>query len=291
MVSKLEIPLNNGHSMPQIGLGTYRIDSRDLISSVLDAGLKCGYRLIDTACVYRNEEYIGEALKTLLPKYKLSREDIFITSKLSPSQHGYQEALDAINVSLSKLKLSYLDLYLIHWPGVNGIPANSPENSKLRAESWRALATAQRQGLLKSIGVSNYAIKHLQEILGSNPPIVPAVNQVEFHPFFKQTSLLNFCRHHNIVVQAYCSLGGTSELSLLRDPSVNKVAAKVKKTPAQVLLRWALQQEVAVIPKSVNAKRIAENIELDFTLPKPEMEEINRIALDHKFSWNPENVA
>nr|CAD7266476.1 unnamed protein product [Timema shepardi] len=302
--------LNNGVLMPAIGLGTYRIRGSDLIFDVIDKGLKAGYRSIDTAAVYHNEEDIGRALKELLPKYNLTREDIFVTSKLSPSDHCPTKVAVAAKGSLARLDTPYLDLYLVHWPGVAGVAPDSANNPEVRIATWQELAALHRQGLFRSIGVSNYTKHHLVQILANSAGVRPAVNQysgnvvkwgcglvrsgvfqVEFHPHYKQPELLNFCYEEGVLLQAYSSLGGSSNHSLLEDPTVNKVAESLGRSPSQVLLRWALEQRVGVIPKSVHPDRIAENIDLDFDIPQDSMRQLSSIQMMEKYAWDPNVVA
>ncbi|CAB3363790.1 Hypothetical predicted protein [Cloeon dipterum] len=187
--SSLTIALNNGVQMPMIGFGTFTIQGQSLITKVLDAALASGYRSIDTACVYRNETEIGRALKDLLPKYKLQRSDVFITSKLAPSDHGKERVRQAVLDSLNRLNTPYLDLYLIHWPGASRIASQSPSNKNLRIETWLELEKLQKEGKLRSIGVSNFLESHLKELFAFCT-IKPAVNQVELHPHFPQKELV-----------------------------------------------------------------------------------------------------
>ncbi|KAF4519374.1 hypothetical protein B566_EDAN008682 [Ephemera danica] len=243
-----------------------------------------------TATVYRNEDDIGRALKELFPKYGLERKDIFLTSKLAPGDHGLGRVRQALRESLSKLGTSYLDLYLVHWPGVGRVPASSPGNQELRAQTWAELEQLQREGLVKSIGVSNYTERHLCQLLASCT-IVPAVNQVELHPHYPQQSLIKFCNERGIHVQAYSSLGGHSAHVLLADSVVKDVATQTGKTVPQVLLRWALQQGIGVIPKSEKPDRIMSNFDLDFTLSPSAMEALSSLKKFQKYAWDPTDVA
>ncbi|XP_071449423.1 glyoxal reductase-like [Hetaerina americana] len=284
------VSLNTGRVMPIIGFGTFQIVGKGLIYRVIDAALASGYRSFDTAAVYGNEEDIGQALKELLPKYGLTRDDIFLTSKLAPNDHGKNSAERAARKSLSHLGVTYLDMYLVHWPGVAGIPMESSHNLKLRTETWNALSELYEKGILRGIGVSNYTVKHLEELF-AHCKIKPAVNQVEFHPHFQQKELLKFCTTHGIHLQAYSSLGGSYNHSLVDDPVVTSIARKLGKGSAQVLLRWAVQQGVGVIPKSVTPNRIAENIKLNFSLSEEDMTALGSIKKVEKYAWNPARVA
>lgn len=286
----MKFKLQSGKFMPLIGFGTYLITGDQLIHQVLDEALAAGYRHIDTATVYHNETSIGQALKVLLPKYNLKREDIFITSKLAPIDQG-EGAFSAVQESLKKLDCGYLDLYLIHWPGAGRLPVNSQENNKLRSKSWESLAKAVKAGLVKDIGVSNYTVKHLNELLKNDYGVKPSVNQVEWHPKFHQPELLNLCRQEGILLQAYSSLGGTGNSNLIRDPTVVQIAAQLQKTPAQVLLRWAVQQNIGIIPKARTEEHIKSNIDLNFEIPVEMMTRLSNLNSNEKFAWNPEVVA
>ncbi|KAL1137757.1 hypothetical protein AAG570_009453 [Ranatra chinensis] len=272
-------------------VGTYTIRGRETIFKVIDAALKLGYRSFDTAAGYGNEQDIGLALKEFLPKYNLKREHIFITSKLAPKDQGEGKVRAAVKNSLSNLGLDYLDLYLIHWPGTSGLPVESSENSILRRESWEGLEEFFKEGSLRSIGVSNYTARHMKELIESSS-VVPAVNQVEFHPHYDHPNeLYNICADSRTLLQAYSSLGGNGVKTVLDDSTVIKIAQKISKQPAQILLRWALQRGYGIIPKSVNPERIKINSEIDFTLEDNDMESLNSIEHRQKYSWNPDNVA
>lgn len=282
--------LNDGRHIPAIGLGTFQmrqVTGDNIIHRTLDTAIQCGYRLVDTAAVYRNEADIGHSLKQILPKYGLSRADIFITSKLSPRDHGFDSAEKACMKSLQTLDCEYLDLYLIHWPGVQKLKSEDPRNGELRQQSWKALEKLCKAGLIKSIGVSNYTVDHLEELL-EYAIITPAVLQVEFHPRLYQKELLEYCKRKGIQLQAYTSLG---QGKLLDEPTVCSIAANYNKSTAQVLLKWALQHDVGVIPKSVRDQHIAENINLsDFQLSKQEMVALNSLNTTTHFCWDPTRV-
>ncbi|CAG9816340.1 unnamed protein product [Phaedon cochleariae] len=289
--------LNNGASIPMVGFGTWQIQGADLIKQVLDDALAAGYRLIDSATLYGNEADIGKALKELLPKHNLSRKDIFITSKLSPADHG-EKAYQALESSLKNLDSGYIDLYLIHWPASFALNASDPKNAELRDESWKQLVKGVKNGLTKSIGVSNYNVRHLKELLKNDHGIKPVVNQVEWHPNYHQNELLELCKKENILLQAYSSLGGTGNKNLLENAEIKKIADKLGKSPAQVLLRWSLQQNIAIIPKARSAKYIKQNIDLDFIIPNEDMEILNNfnqakyiVNPNKKYIWNPDTVA
>ncbi|XP_078516868.1 glyoxal reductase-like isoform X2 [Lissotriton helveticus] len=280
------VTLNNGIRMPLVGLGTFRIQGYSTIYSTLDAALGCGYRSIDTAAVYGNEADIGRALKELLPLHGLTRQDIFLTSKLAPRDHG-EEAEDAARRSLQALGLDYLDLYLIHWPGKQGWKSDDQRNPESRRQSWEALEKLNSAGFLRSIGVSNYTEEHLKELLAVCQ-VRPAVLQVEYHPELAQWDLLRFCQSAGIHLQAYTSLGSGH---LIQRQEVQAVAARCNRTASQVLLRWALQREVGVIPKSTNPERIIENFQLfDFELSLQDLEVLDALHCDKHYCWDPKGV-
>ncbi|KAK1154948.1 glyoxal reductase isoform X2 [Acipenser oxyrinchus oxyrinchus] len=280
------VELNNGVRMPVLGLGTFKLRGYEAVYRALDAALAEGYRSFDTAAVYRNEGDIGRALKELLPRHGLTRPDVFITSKLGPKDHG-SEARAACEVSLEQLGWGYLDLYLIHWPGKQGWQSEDLRNREVRRESWEALEEMYKSGRFRAIGVSNYTLTHLQELLGSCK-VSPAVLQVEYHPRLVQNGLLSFCRETGIHLQAYSSLGTGS---LVKEPKVRDVVERYGKTPAQVLLAWALRQGVGVIPKSGDPQRIAENARaLDLAMKPEDVLELSSLDSGTRYCWDPQGV-
>jgi diketogulonate reductase-like aldo/keto reductase len=265
--------LKDGSRMPWVGLGVYGISAGKPCLHAVSHALSVGYRHIDTAAFYGNEEDVGRAVR----QSGIAREEMFVVTKLWNSDQGYAPAIKACNASLAKLKLDYIDLYLIHWP-----------EPGRRLDSWRALVELRKQGKCRSIGVSNYTIAHLQELMAQSD-CPPAVNQVEFSPFLFQRELLNFCRAQGIQLEAYCPLTRGRKLG---DPALRAVAGRHGKTPAQVLLRWALQHQVAVIPKSGQPGRIEENAGLfDFTLDDPDMAALDALHSGFRTSWDPTGVA
>lgn len=264
--------LNNGYEMPYFGLGVYKsAPGRETIEAVSYA-LEIGYRLIDTAAVYGNEKEVGIAVK----QSGIPRHEIFITTKLWNDDHGYESALRAFDESLKRLKLDYIDLYLIHWP----VP-------KLRKESWKALEKIYSDGLCKAIGVSNYMIRHLEE-LKEYAEIIPAVNQVEFSPFLYQKELLEYCRTNKIEVEAYSPL---ARMKKKNNTVINRIAKKYNKTHAQILIRWCLEHKLIVIPKSSVKERIKENAEVfDFTLSQEDMRMLDGLNENFRVSWDPSEI-
>ncbi|KAJ8255073.1 hypothetical protein GJAV_G00200630 [Gymnothorax javanicus] len=273
--------------MPLLGLGTFRLRGQEETYFAVDAALAAGYRAFDTAAVYRNEADLGCALRGLLPKYGLSRDDIFITSKLGPRDQG-SRAREGCVRSLERLGFEYIDLYLVHWPGTQGLPVGDQQNPRNRAETWAVLEQFHADGKFRAIGVSNYTPGHLKELLQACR-VPPAVLQVEFHPRLTQRELRAFCREAGICFQAYSSLGTGA---LLSDPVVLGVAARCGRTPAQVLLRWAVQQGMPVLPKSSQPERIKENGQVfDFQLSEEDMGKLSDLDCGEKFCWDPSTVA
>ncbi|CAH0720026.1 unnamed protein product, partial [Brenthis ino] len=289
----LQFVFRNGVKMPAVGLGTYRVRDNEVLHRAIDYALGAGYRLFDTAAVYHNEKFLGNALRQLLPKHGLVREDVFITTKLSPSDLGGEFVQNAFETSLQNLGFDYIDLYLIHFPGAARINAQNPRNAALRVETWDAFTKLYEQGKVKAIGVSNFTVKHLSQLAeGSN--VLPMVNQVEWHPHYYQTDLLNYCESNNIRLQAYCSFGGLaiSNNSLVDDPIIKDISRTYQVTPAQVLLAWAIQKGVAVIPKSTNEHRIKENIQINFRLSQNDLSLINSLgSINCKYAWDPNPIA
>lgn len=263
------IELNNGVKIPVLGLGVYQAESgEETERAVLDA-LEVGYRHIDTASAYGNEEDVGRAVRAS----GVARAEIFITTKLWNTDHGYDAALAAFDKSRRRLGVEYVDLYLIHWP-VEG----------LRGESWRALERLLEEGACHAIGVSNYTIRHLEELLAV-ANIVPAVNQVEFSPFLYQKELLEFCNQKGIRIEAYSPL---TQGEKLKHPTLVTVAEKYGKTTAQILIRWAIEHDLVVIPKSVRRHRIEENADVfDFAIAPEDMATLDNLNEDFRACWNP----
>lgn len=273
--------------MPLLGLGTFRLQGQEDTYNAVDAALTAGYRAFDTAAVYHNEAQLGHALRCLLPKHGLSREYVFITSKLGPKDQG-SKARDGCLRSLEQLGLGYIDLYLIHWPGTQGLPAGDKRNPENRAQSWTVLEEFYSEGKFRAIGVSNYTVEHMQELLKSCK-VPPAVLQVEFHPKLVQKDLRALCKERGVCFQAYSSLGTGV---LLSDHVVLDLAKKYGRTSAQVLLRWAVQQNIPVLPKSCQPERVEENGRLfDFEISEEDVERLSALDCREKFCWDPTQVS
>jgi 2,5-diketo-D-gluconate reductase A len=238
------IALNDGQSIPQIGLGTWQIDESQAPETV-GAAIGCGYRLIDTAANYRNESGIGLALA----KSALPRDDFFVTTKLWNDCHGYDLALRAFDASASRLRLEVVDLYLIHWP----LPQLG-----LYVDSWRALIDLRKQGRVRSIGVSNFTARQLERIVGETG-VVPALNQVEMHPAFQQRSLRETHQQYKIVTEAWSPLGQGKSIS---SPAITAIASRCGRTPAQVILRWHIEIGVVAVPRTVTTAHMKENMDV-----------------------------
>lgn len=265
------LALNDGARLPRLGLGVYQISGSRCRAAVSRA-LETGYRHIDTAAFYGNEAEVGRAVR----ESGLPRDHIFVTTKLWNSDQGYERAMHAGEHSLKQLGLDRIDLYLIHWP----------EPGK-RADSWRALIELRKRGIARSIGVSNYTVAHLEELMAASE-VIPAVNQVEFNPFLYQRELLEFCAAHGIALVAYCPLARAHKLN---DARLKKIAGKHGKTAAQTMIRWALQHGVGAIPKSSDLERIQENAGVfDFTLDTGDMRHLDALNEGLRTCWDPTHV-
>lgn len=266
------VQLNNGVEMPYLGLGVWQMPPGTGTQKPVRLALDFGYRLIDTAKLYRNEADVGRAVR----ESGLSRDEVVITTKLWNTDHGYDATLRACEHSLRELGLTYVDLYLIHWP-----------DARLRRETWRAMETLYEQGKARAIGVSNYMVPHLAELLRDSK-VVPAVNQVEFTPFLYQAKLLAFCRQNGIQMEAYSPLTKGRRLG---DRRLQAVAAKYRKTLAQVILRWCLEKEVVAIPKAARPEHIRENTQIfDFSLAPEDMRFLDSLDEGLHLDWDPTGI-
>lgn len=267
------IILNDGNVIPQLGFGVFQVPADD-VTSVVTKALEVGYRSIDTAAVYGNEEGTGRAIR----EFGLPRDEIYVTTKVWNSEQGFDSTLRAFDASMSRLGLDYLDLYLIHWP----VP-----KADRYVDTFRALQALKTQGRVKSIGVSNFNPAHLERIIGETGEI-PAVNQIELHPRLAQRELREFHAGHAIATEAWSPLG---QGTLLDDQTITSVAAAVGRTPAQVIIRWHLQLGNIVIPKSVTPSRIAENFDVfGFELTRDQMDAINALDNGSRIGGDPETL-
>lgn len=263
--------LHNGVRMPWLGLGVYKTQEGTEVETAVQAAIDVGYRSIDTAALYYNEAGVGRAVQAC----GVPREDLFITTKVWNTNQGYESTLAAFEESRKKMGLSYLDLYLIHWP--------VKEKYK---DTWRALEKLYEEGAVRAIGVCNFHVHHLEDLL-ADARIIPMVNQVEFHPRLTQKELLRFCRDKGIQLEAWSPL---MRGRLLDDPVLTEIGEKYNKTTAQVIVRWDLQHEVVTIPKSVHPDRIAANADVfDFELTSEEMERIDALNRNERSGQDPDH--
>jgi diketogulonate reductase-like aldo/keto reductase len=281
------LTLNTGFEMPALGLGVFQ-SSPEQTAGAVQAAIANGYRLIDTAAAYINEREVGEGIK----RSGIDRSAIFVTTKLWMTHYGYERALRAFDVSRRKLGVEYVDLYLLHWP--------VPSDFEATVASYRAAEKLHSDGLIRTIGVSNFSVKHLEDLV-ARTKVVPAVNQIELHPFFIQRELRAFHHRHGIITQSWSPIGGVCRRnaradangvkSPLEHPATAALAAKHGKTPAQVIFRWHIDHGLSAIPKSVRPERIAENIDIfDFALTKDEVAAIDALDTGGRSGSNPELV-
>jgi diketogulonate reductase-like aldo/keto reductase len=266
------IKLNNGVAMPWLGLGVFQASEGGEVENAVKTALKLGYSSIDTASLYGNENGVGTGIK----ESDVPREEVFVTSKVWNSDQGYRSTMQAFEVSLDKLQMDYLDLYLIHWP-----------RGKHSVETWKAMEELYEKGKIKAIGVSNFTVDHLEAFL-PECNIKPAVNQVEFHPELVQQELLDYCHSKDIRLEAWSPIikGKVNDLSVLQ-----ALAAKYGKTPVQVTLRWEIQKGVITIPKSANPERIASNADIfEFEISDEDMAKIDRLNKNNHIGPNPNSI-
>lgn len=264
------VTLHNGVKMPYFGLGVYKVENGREVVQTVKTALKVGYRAIDTAAFYENEEGVGQAIR----ESGIPRDELFITTKVWNTDHGYEKTLKAFDTSLKKLGLDYLDLYLIHWPGKDKY-----------VDTWHALEKLYKDGKVRAIGVSNFKIHHLQTLMEQSEE-KPVINQIELHPYLTQKDTLAFCKENGIAVEAWSPLGRGR---LLDDPTLVEIGKKYGKTAAQVTLRWHLQNDVIVIPKSVTPSRIKENSDIfDFELTPEDMERIDALNKNARTGKDPD---
>lgn len=266
--------LNNGYPMPKIGLGVYKITDNEMATAI-ESALEVGYRAFDTAYLYDNEVALGRVLK----QSEIARDSLFITSKLWNDYQGFESTLKQFNQSLERLGTDYLDLYLIHWPCAE---------DDLFIESYKALEQLYEEGKVRAIGVCNFTKEHLEKLMDATD-IVPAVNQVEVHPYFNQQQLQDFCDDNDIAVTAWMPL--MRNRGLLDDPVIVEIAKRYNKTPAQVVLRWHLAHNRLIIPKSKTPERIVENFNIfDFNLEVTDIAEIDALNRNDRQGHDPDSV-
>ncbi len=266
---------NNGVEIPSLGFGVFKIEDGDDVYEAVLKAIQSGYRHIDTAAEYGNEEGVGRAIRDS----GIKREELFITTKLRNADQGYEKTLDAFNLSLKKLRLDYLDLYLIHWPG---------PDKNLYTESWKVMEKIYKDQKVRAIGVCNFHIHHLEHLL-ENTEVIPVIDQIELHPLLNQKEIRDYCKEKGILVESWGPLmQGKKDLNA---PLFVELGQKYGKTPAQVILRWHHQNGVIVIPKSVTPSRIEENIDIfDFSLSADDMERVNAYNKDERIGSNPDTM-
>lgn len=266
------ITMNNGVAIPALGFGVWQMEDLQQCEDAVIKAIEVGYRMIDTASIYQNETAVGKAIQN----GGVSRDDLFITSKLWVQSHGYEEAKAAFQRTLDRLQLDYLDMYLLHWPFGDFLGA------------WKALEELYNEGKIKAIGVCNFTVEKLEE-LKANATVLPVINQIELHPLFQQKELQVYNRENNIVTQPWSPLGNGNAV-LLENENLKVIASKYEKTVAQVILRWHLQEGFCVIPKSVTPSRIAENFNVfNFELSEDEMNVVRGLNTDKRLFFDPKD--
>ena len=272
---KQTVTLNNGNEMPAVGYGTFRVKDSNELSDMVVVAIKEGYRHIDTAHIYQNEESVGLGIKKAIDEGLVTREELFVTSKVWNDGLTYDETIAAYEESLRKLGLAYLDLYIIHWPGLD-------ENY---VEVYKALEELYNNKRVKNIGVSNFHVHHLETLL-SKTSVVPTVNQIEFQPKLTQVEVREYCKKHGIQVEAWSPLMNGE---ILNHEVLVDIAKKYNKSTAQIVLKWDLENDVITIPKSMTPSRIRENLELfDFELTQDEIDKISSLNEGFHFGPNPD---
>lgn len=269
------IDFHNGNTMPQLGLGVFRVENDDTAKDAVKHAIINGYRSIDAALVYGNEEMVGRGIQEGMAAASIQRKDLFITSKLWFDSFGKDNVEQGYQTSIDNLDLDYLDLYLIHWPGTD---------ESVMIETWKGMEALYESGKVKNIGVSNFNIEHL-EVLKSQTSIKPVINQVEFHPYFTQQELRTYLDTEAIYMESWSPL---MNAEILTDETINEIAEEIGKSPAQVVIRWNIEHGVVTIPKSITPHRIEENINIfDFSLSTNQMERIDALNENKRIGPNP----
>lgn len=308
------IQFNDGGWIPSMGFGTGTtyFDRPDDVSEGIVKAVKAGFRLIDAAVVYGTEVGVGKGVKKVVEDGLCKREDLFITTKLSPTLLSYQEVVAMVDDCLTNLQLKYIDLMMIHYPGISSLaknkePSNDPKvNEESRIEMWDALQACQKEGKIKHIGVSNFTRRHLEQLI-NNPrcKIIPVANQIEFNPYMVDKDILEVCKEHNIIVQAYAPIGSgplkpesgfdeNSNWNLLEDLTLKAIATKKECTVAQVCMAYALQKGVGVVTKTEKEERMKENLsstKIAGQLTKEDIEEIDLLNKNMRKFWDPYSIA
>lgn len=286
MIEKLDqkITLSNNYEMPGLGFGTWQSAAGDITVEAVKTAIQSGYRNIDTAAAYNNEESVGQAIRESISEFSVPRQEIFVSTKLWNDHRGYDKTMIAFEESMKKLKLDYLDLYMIHWPAVEKWHDDWKE---INRSTWKAFEELYRDGRVKSIGVSNF-LRHHIEVLIEDSDIAPMVNQIEYHPGFGQIETADYCLANNIVVEAWSPFG-TGEV--LNNKLLRMIAKSHHKTSAQICLRWLVQKKIVPLPKSVNEQRIIQNTQIfDFSLSDEEMFQIDNMPFSGGMRFDPDSA-
>ncbi len=269
------VTFHNGNTMPKVGLGTFRVEEGQELVEAVKHAIVSGYRSIDTARIYDNEQSVGEGIRQGIEAAGISRADLFITTKLWLDDYGYEEAQAAYQASLDRLGLDYVDLYLLHWPG---------QDTQLYIDSWKGLEKLYNDGKVRNIGVSNFNIEHLERLL-EEASVKPVINQVEFTPYLNQQALRDYMKEKFIVAESWSPLMNGE---ILTNEVVMDIAEKHGKSPAQIIIRWNIEKDVVIIPKSVTPSRIEENLNVfDFELTEEDLYELDQLNEDRRNGPDP----
>jgi len=274
-----EFKMNNGKSIPKIGLGTYLVNSKEHTYNILHAAYKAGYRLFDTAVMYGNEQDIGNAIKKMEIDYGIKREELQITSKVLPSDMNRQACINSVNQTFKDLQTNYLDILLMHWPS---------DDVKARNETWFTMQELVESKKVLSIGVSNFTSKHIKNLISLKEcKIVPCINQIELHPFYVDQPTVDFCKSQGIIIEAYSPFR-MGDQKLLQNPLLVEIGKKYKKSSSQIIIKWIYYKNIISLPKSNKESHLKSNLEIfDFELQPDEIEKIDKLNCMDKCDWDP----